>query len=150
MAAKTAVVVNGITYIKIPNTKIYGKQAYIQQSDLVVERYDTGGYTGDWGSEGRLAMLHQKELVLNAADTENMLTAIEIVRELAGFVDRQVAVTEYQLAGKLLAQNVNTNRDILQQEVTIHAEFPNVQNHNEIELALSDLVNRAAQYANEW
>jgi hypothetical protein len=34
---------------------------------------DTGGYTGNWGSEGRLAMLHQKEIVLNARDTENML-----------------------------------------------------------------------------
>ena len=27
--------------------------------------YDTGGYTGAFGPEGRLAMLHEKELVLN-------------------------------------------------------------------------------------
>ncbi len=34
----------------------------------------------------------------------------------------------------------------MQQQVTIHAEFPNVQDHNEIELAFNDLVNRASQY----
>jgi len=29
----------------------------------------TGGYTGEWSNDGRLAFLHQKELVLNAEDT---------------------------------------------------------------------------------
>jgi hypothetical protein len=32
-------------------------------------KMDTGGYTGDWGPDGKIAMLHQKELVLNAEDT---------------------------------------------------------------------------------
>jgi hypothetical protein len=27
--------------------------------------FDTGGYTGSWGSYGKLAMLHEKEMVLN-------------------------------------------------------------------------------------
>jgi hypothetical protein len=44
---------------------------WIRVSDIT--GYDTGGYTGEWGPEGRLAMLHQKEIVLNARDTENML-----------------------------------------------------------------------------
>jgi hypothetical protein len=44
--------------------------------------FDTGGYTGAWGTDGRLAMLHQKELVLNASDTENMLAAVDILREV--------------------------------------------------------------------
>jgi hypothetical protein len=35
--------------------------------------FDTGGYTGEWDSSGRLAVLHQKEIVLNAHDTENFL-----------------------------------------------------------------------------
>jgi hypothetical protein len=45
--------------------------------------FDTGGYTGEWGPEGRLAMLHQKEIVLNAHDTENFLAAIGIVRDIS-------------------------------------------------------------------
>jgi hypothetical protein len=46
------------------------------------EYYDTGGYTGAWGPEGRLAVLHQKEMVLNAQDTENFLLATNILRDI--------------------------------------------------------------------
>jgi hypothetical protein len=34
---------------------------------------DTGGYTGTWGTAGKLAILHEKELVLNPDDTSNFL-----------------------------------------------------------------------------
>jgi hypothetical protein len=34
-----------------------------------IQGYDTGGYTGSWGSEGKLAILHEKELVLSSEDT---------------------------------------------------------------------------------
>jgi len=37
-------------------------------------------YTGEWGPEGKLAILHEKELVLNKDDTENFLKALEIVK----------------------------------------------------------------------
>ena len=49
--------------------------------------YDTGGYTGEWGPEGRLAMLHQKEIVLNAHDTENFLAGINILRDITSAID---------------------------------------------------------------
>ena len=38
-------------------------------------------------------------------------------------------------------------KNVVEQDVTIHAEFPNVTDHNEIEMALSNLVNTAYQYA---
>jgi hypothetical protein len=41
--------------------------------------YDTGGYTGEWGPEGKLAILHQKELVLNAHQTEDLLITMELL-----------------------------------------------------------------------
>jgi TP901 family phage tail tape measure protein len=45
--------------------------------------YKTGGYTGDWGSsEGRPAILHEKELVLNKFDTANLLKVIDVTRNL--------------------------------------------------------------------
>jgi hypothetical protein len=47
----------------------------------------SGGYTGEWGPEGRLALLHQKELVLNSQDTENFLAGINILREIAKAID---------------------------------------------------------------
>ena len=45
------------------------------------KKYDTGGYTGSWGTSGKLAILHEKELVLNKDDTKNMLEAIKQLRE---------------------------------------------------------------------
>jgi len=36
--------------------------------------FDTGGYTGAWNSKtGKIAVLHEKELVLNQEDTSNIL-----------------------------------------------------------------------------
>lgn len=42
--------------------------------------FDTGGYTGDWfGNEGRVAMLHKKEMVLNKNQTSDILKTVSIV-----------------------------------------------------------------------
>ena len=41
----------------------------------------TGGYTGNWNSsDGKIAMLHEKELVLNKEDTSNILSAVDLIR----------------------------------------------------------------------
>lgn len=109
--------------------------------------FDTGGYTGSWGNEGRLAMLHQKELVLNPADTENMLTAVSIVRDLLKEIDLR-AVSAIVGATSLTPGITPAMTQTLEQDVTIHAEFPNVQDRNEIEEAFKTLVNEASQYAN--
>nr|DAK59203.1 MAG TPA: minor tail protein [Caudoviricetes sp.] len=45
-------------------------------SSSAMVKYDTGGYTGNWGDAGKLAVLHEKELVLNSEDTTNVLTAV--------------------------------------------------------------------------
>ena len=108
--------------------------------------YDTGGYTGEWGPEGRLALLHQKEIVLNAKDTENLLQVIDVVDTLIRNIDFESAAAA---AGRALtAAIVPSFGDTLQQEVTIHAEFPNATNHSEIEEAFNTLINRATQYVN--
>ena len=44
--------------------------------------------------------------------------------------------------------SVGAGAQALDQNVHIEANFPNVTDHNEIEMALSNLVNQAAQYAN--
>ncbi len=43
--------------------------------------FDTGGYTGNFPGE-KLAILHEKELVLNKYDTANMLKMLEITRSM--------------------------------------------------------------------
>ena len=104
--------------------------------------FDTGGYTGKWGPEGKLAVLHEKELVLNQEDTNNLLKIIEIVRNA---IDGNVATAGF---GSLRAAGISTNNETLEQNVTITAEFPNATDHNEIEQAFDSLINRAAQFAN--
>ena len=109
---------------------------------------DTGMYTGEWdgGSErknGRLAWLHQKELVLNAHDTENFLDAMNIVRQLDNLASWMA-----NGLGDLFMPRVESNDETLEQNVHIEASFPNAVDHNEIEQAFGNLVNLASQYAN--
>lgn len=53
-------------------------------SDSVFQSFDTGGLTGSWGKQGKLAMLHEKEIVLNQKDTPNLLKAVEFTRDIVG------------------------------------------------------------------
>ena len=92
-------------------------------------------------------MLHEKELVLNADDTENFLSAIEMVRDISRMVDLQAQWQSTGL-GSLIASAIKDTDQTLQQEVNIHAEFPSVTDHNEIEQAFNNLINTASQYAN--
>ena len=110
--------------------------------------FDTGGYTGSWGSEGKLAMLHEKELVLNKQDTENVLKIVSIVRDLSAALDEKAYYASLaQLQASQLYQ-VTSNGETFEQTVTIHAEFPNASSASEIETALNNLVNSASQYSN--
>lgn len=108
-------------------------------------KFDTGGYTGAWGSkEGKLAMLHEKELVLNAQDTKNMLETVDIVRSIVNAIDTNVL----SIGANLSSAGVPQTGGELNQNVSISAEFPAVQDRHEIEAAFDNLINRAAQFAN--
>ena len=106
----------------------------------------TGGYTGDWGPQGKLAVLHEKELVLNQQDTSNLLTTMAFLKDIVSMIDSQASMAS--IFNMSATTGVATNNETLEQTVTIHAEFPNATNHSEIEEAFNNLVNRASQYAN--
>lgn len=119
---------------------------YYKQSELP-KGFDTGGYTGSWGAEGRMAMLHQKELVLNAQDTENFLLATNILRDIVSKIELASlsSMLNTNIISQGLTQNLGNN---FEQNVVIHAEFPDATNHSEIEEAFNNLLNRASQFAN--
>lgn len=123
-----------------------GGLGWVRKSDIV--GYDTGGYTGSWNNNnGRLAMLHQKELVLNANDTSNMLNAITILRDItanlgATLLNKMASIS----AGGASSIGQGLAAAGIEQNVVINAEFPNATNSREIEDALNNLVNRASQY----
>ena len=103
--------------------------------------FKSGGYTGDWsktggldGIGGKAAILHQKEMVLNAKDTENMLKAVEMVRDYTDLLNKPLPTS-----------NLSTSETI-EQTVHINADFSGVRNSSEIETAFENLVNKAIQY----
>ncbi len=108
--------------------------------------FRTGGYTGQWGDSGKLAMLHEKELVLNKEDTQNMLSSIKMVREIASEIDLRSRYTTMPI--NPIYSTLGTGNDILEQQVHIDASFPNVTDRNEIQEAFNTLINVASQYAN--
>lgn len=108
--------------------------------------FRTGGYTGQWGDSGKLAMLHEKELVLNKEDTQNMLSSIKMVREIASEIDLRSRYTTMPI--NPIYSTFGTGNDILEQQVHIDASFPNVTDRNEIQEAFNTLINVASQYAN--
>lgn len=109
---------------------------------------DTGGYTGNWGPDGRIAVLHQKELVLNEHDTSNMLAAVQMTRSILETIDLNARQAQIGLGAMVAGKLPEEQKEALQQEVHITAEFPNVNDHNEIEEAFNNLINQASQYAN--
>lgn len=110
--------------------------------------FGTGGYTGEWGKEGRMAMLHEKELILNAKDTSNFLDALNISKEIINSMIEMNARASSLGFGELSPSNIPEWNQTLEQTVTITAEFPDAVDHNEIEEAFNNLLNTASQYAN--
>lgn len=119
-----------------------------------IKKFDTGGYTGAWsGNEGKVGILHQKELVLNKEDTKNFLSAMNVVRSLDSVLDTINASMMNRLVGLLTKtttslSGISASQDLtVDQKVQIEASFPNVQNSGEIEEAFKNLVNYASQHA---
>lgn len=112
--------------------------------------YSSGGYTGAWDdSSGRLAILHQKELVLNEEDTKNMLAAVNITRAITnGVSSMATAALSHLSGGRKYSITDPTNESVLQ-NVVINADFPAVQDAAQIKQAFNELVNIASQRASK-
>lgn len=122
---------------------------------LGVPGFATGGYTGIF-DDAKLAFLHQKELVLNQSDTENILAAVQAVRTIGPDLFKSIeksldgnAIAAMALMGQKLNPVATTPiQDSIEQTVHIDkVEFPNVTSRTEIEEAFISLTNDAAQWA---
>lgn len=131
-------------------------------ADEIYKKYGSGAasgaYTGNWGKgqgfgpdNGKIIKVHPKELILNQKDTSNILRAVDIVRNMNDWIDKQVqSMVDFGQAklGSLIDKTTPPIYETqpIKQEVTIQADFPGVTDHYEIEEALSNLSNNAAQY----
>ena len=109
---------------------------------------------------GRLAVLHQKELVLNEADTANLLKAVSLIRTLVGVANSadfnriannvvgssniSAQLGSHVSSGALqsIASNVTNNSNVSNtKDITINADFSGVRSADEIYQALTELQN---------
>ena len=124
-------------------TKEGGHLGWVKEEQL----FDTGGYTGNWANgdkreNGKLAFLHQKELVLNAEDTQNILAAVDIVRKIGvGLRNSMMNVSSMN------GQNLSSVGETIEQRVEITASFPNATDADDIRQALIGLADKAYQYS---
>lgn len=118
--------------------------------------YDTGGYTGDWqGDDGKLALLHQKEIILNAEDTKNILDAVQTVRDMSALSSSIEEMIMKNISSMIMKMsNLNSNTNYTTTENTnnsteniyhISAEFPNANDVSSIKEALLSLPNIVSQ-----
>ena len=132
-----------------------------------VKGLKSGGYTGEWArgipgtDNGRLAILHQKELVLNETDTSNLLKAIYTLREMvaaktntSGIADQLVAAgnAQAQILAQVgtgilssLASITTENANTSYRNMTVNADFSGVRSADAIYQALMELENYGMQ-----
>jgi TP901 family phage tail tape measure protein len=78
--------------------------AWVRERDVIGLR--TGGYTGEWaGQDGKLALLHKKELVLNEKQTSHILDTAKImdkVRRIMPDIKRSSVIDKLATAGTIV------------------------------------------------
>ena len=121
--------------------------------------FNTGGYTGEWNNgdiDGRLAWLHQKELVLNSSDTANILDAVHTVRGITNIGESinesimngisQMVLSLINLGNYGKGYNLATAEGSQESVFNINANFPNANDVESIREAIMSLPNLASQY----
>lgn len=116
--------------------------------------FDTGGYTGTWenstnNSTGKMAILHEKEIVLNKYDTANLLEAVKLQRNLTEKL-QNAKISASSTINKV-NETINNNRidnssSNITQPINIYADFPNANRTSEIEAAFQGLFGKASTF----
>ena len=91
-----------------------------------------------------MAVLHEKEIVLNKEDSMNFLDALQILRSL----NLSMLETISGMNGALRAPSLNHEspaNNTIKQTVYINAEFPDANDVQEIKEAFDQIVDLAAQ-----
>ena len=137
------------------NAAVTGLSNFFSRITDKVVGADTGMYTGTV-DDAKLAFLHEKELVLNASDTENILSAVGMIRSIPDDVFASIgrALSGEGLAAMaLMGQRLSVPSvsaagpaDFNQTLTISEVNFPNVTSSREIVEAFENLTNDAAQW----
>lgn len=119
--------------------------------------YRTGGYTGDdWSASekqaGKIGLLHEKELILNKTDTENILNAVDMVRSMVALGRNGNYNDLIRQSGNVvdMASVVKPLEGGSGSIYNVECTFPNATNVEEIQRAILTLPDIAPQYAYKY
>ena len=160
LAAKYAIALTGNGKVLTLNPKTDSQQI----REYKINMFKSGGYTGTWqGSNkldelmsGKLALLHQKELVLNETDTKNLLKAVELLRNIsiekiansilnAAKTSANILTNVNTGTAQSLASSVTNETDNSYRNMTVNADFSGVRSADAIYEALRNLENVSMQ-----
>lgn len=132
----------------------YGSYKVSGGSTKKAASLDSGGYTGTWSNstnnaEGRMAILHEKELILNKEDTKNILETVKMQRGLMESIKGRGSSVKNSIQN--MSSNIsniqNSNRmSTVEQNITLSPNFPNARDRSEIEAAFEGLLGKASTY----
>lgn len=132
----------------------YGSYKVSEGSNKKAVSLDSGGYTGTWSNstnnaEGRMAILHEKELILNKEDTKNILETVKMQRGLMESIKGRGSSVKNSIQN--MSSNIsniqNSNRmSTVEQNITLSPNFPNARDRSEIEAAFEGLLGKASTY----
>lgn len=132
----------------------YGSYKVSGGSTKKAASLDSGGYTGTWSNstnnaEGRMAILHEKELILNKEDTKNILESVKMQRGLMESIKGRGSSVKNSIQN--MSSNIsniqNSNRmSTVEQNITLSPSFPNARDRSEIEAAFEGLLGKASTY----
>lgn len=113
-------------HLSLGKTLGSGDLGWVKKSQI--SGFDTGGYTGNWsGNNGKLAILHKKELVLKEKDTANLLACIKSVDGISKFLSNN-------FLGKLQTDKIVNNQNSMNSDNRINIEKLEVKANNADEL----------------
>ena len=122
-------------------------------------QFASGGYTGEWSSDhGALAILHNKELVLNEDDTSNFLKATSLLRDISqinGSIEDSIMASILGMMNALspriggFSAGSSGSQESSGNIFNITAEFPNANDVTSIREAILSLPNIASQYVHQ-
>lgn len=78
--------------------------------------FDTGGFTGSWGSQGKMAMLHEEEFILNKGQTKEFFKVADFFDNMRNFMNKVTTPKQPEL------QPAGTGEPI---EINFHVENMN-------------------------
>ena len=111
------------------------------QKVKVPAQFDTGGYTGDWsGDDGKIGILHKKELILNRDETSDILKSVNIADSIIRGVSKANMITQ--------TENIVNNSDERMSVILNNPVFQGVSNVGRFANELNNLYRRGLPSVN--